>query len=77
MKVEIFSKDDCGYCTMAIQEATAKELDFEVKKLGVDFDREQLLEQFPTARTFPQIRIDGVAIGGFTEFKNYLNTIAD
>ena len=30
------------------------------------------MEQFPTARTFPQIRIDGEAIGGFDEFEaNY------
>jgi glutaredoxin len=26
------------------------------------------MEKFPTARTFPQITIDGEAIGGYDEF---------
>jgi glutaredoxin len=26
------------------------------------------MEKFPTARTFPQITIDGKAIGGYDEF---------
>ena len=34
--------------------------------------REELLELFPTARTFPQITIDGESIGGYTEFEAYL-----
>ena len=37
--------------------------------LDEDFSREQLFEVFPTARTFPQIIVDGDKIGGFTEFK--------
>ena len=37
--------------------------------LDEDFTREQLFETFPTARTFPQIIVDGEKIGGFTEFK--------
>jgi glutaredoxin 3 len=39
------------------------------KMLDEDFSREQLFEVFPTARTFPQIIVDGEKIGGFTEFK--------
>ena len=35
--------------------------------LDEDFTREELFEQFPTARTFPQIRIDGDSIGGYNE----------
>jgi len=42
---------------------------YSVKKLGVDFGREEMLETFPTARTFPQIKIDGQPIGGWTEFQ--------
>jgi glutaredoxin len=33
--------------------------------LDEDFTREELFEQFPTARTFPQVRINGTAIGGY------------
>jgi len=48
-----------------IQETTHT---YEYKKLEKDFTREELFEQFPEARTFPQIRIDGKAIGGWVEF---------
>ena len=41
--------------------------------LNEDFTREQLLEKFPTARTFPQITIDGQSIGGYQEFQKYIN----
>ena len=45
-------------------------IDFEYKKymLDEDFSRDQFMEKFPTARTFPQILIDGKLIGGYTEF---------
>ena len=35
--------------------------------LDEDFTREELFEIFPTARTFPQIKIDGESIGGFDQ----------
>ena len=40
-----------------------------VHKLNEDFSREELFEKFPTARTFPQIAIDGKGIGGWVEFE--------
>ena len=39
------------------------------QKLGKDFDRDFMMEEFPGARTFPQIRVDGENVGGYTEFK--------
>ena len=30
-----------------------------------------MMEAFPTARTFPQIRIDGEAIGGYDNFADW------
>jgi glutaredoxin 3 len=74
MIIEIYSKDQCPYCDMAVRKAQAmiqetSEHTYSVKKLGVDFGREEMLETFPTARTFPQIKIDGQPIGGWTEFQ--------
>jgi glutaredoxin-related protein len=37
----------------------------------VDFTRDELFEQFPTARTFPQVKSEGEVIGGINEFKEY------
>jgi glutaredoxin len=35
--------------------------------LGEAFTRDELIEMFPNARTFPQVKIDGIAIGGYKE----------
>ena len=69
MKVEIYSKPQCPYCDMAKNLAEQKGYDLTYKMLDQDFNREQLMEVFPTARTFPQIIVDGNKIGGYTEFK--------
>ena len=76
MNIEIYSKDNCPFCDKAIyqaqqmvQESSNK---YVVYKLGVDFDMQNLLEKFPTARTFPQIVIDGENIGGYTEFSQII-----
>jgi glutaredoxin 3 len=69
MKVEIYSKPACPFCVQAKALAEQKGYDLTYKMLDEDFSREQLFEVFPTARTFPQIIVDGEKIGGFTEFK--------
>ena len=73
MDIEIYSKDQCPYCDMAIRKAQkltdANKATFKVFKLNEDFDRMKILDWFPGARTFPQIKVDGVAIGGWTEFE--------
>lgn len=69
MKVEIYSKPQCPYCDMAKRLAEKEGHELTYKMLGEDFDRETLMETFPTARTFPQIIVDGEKIGGFTEYK--------
>ena len=69
MKVEIYSKPQCPFCVQAkaLAEREGHELTYEM--LDEDFNREELMETFPGARTFPQIIVDGQKIGGFTEFK--------
>jgi len=69
MKVVIYSKPQCPYCDMAKRLAEQKGYDLEVYMLGEDFEREQLMETFPGARTFPQIIVDGEKIGGYDNFK--------
>lgn len=65
--IEIFGKTQCPFCDKAKALCEKEGYDFVYKQLDVDFTREQLFEQFPSARTFPQIRIDGDAIGGYDE----------
>lgn len=69
MKVEIYSKPQCPYCVQAKALAEREGHELTYKMLDEDFNREQLMETFPGARTFPQIIVNGEKIGGFTEYK--------
>ena len=62
--IEIWSKPACPYCVKAKNLCEQKGYDYIYKMLDEDFTREELFEEFPGARTFPQIRIDGENIGG-------------
>ena len=39
----------------------------------MNFTREQLLETYPNAKSYPVIVIDGFHIGGYTQLANKLN----
>ena len=73
MKAEIYSKDNCPYCVEAISILEKNEVDLTVYKLGVDFTREELLEKFPSAKTFPQIVLNGESIGGCDSLKKIMS----
>lgn len=75
MKIEIYSKDNCAYCKAAIQLAESRGYEPTVRKLDVDFTREELLAEFPGARMFPQIKVNDINIGGFVELSGLLNSI--
>ena len=69
--IEIFGKTQCPYCDKAKALCDREGYDYTYKSLGEDFTREEMMESFPTARTFPQIRIDGEAIGGYDNFADW------
>ena len=80
-ELEIWGRTGCSFCNKAKFLCDSKEVGYTYYQLGEDFTREELLEQFPTAQTFPQIRFVDKAefgitatryIGGFTELKEYL-----
>ena len=72
MKAIVWSKYHCPYCDQAKALLTSKGIEFEEKKIGDGYTKEELLEAVPTARTVPQIFLDGELIGGFTELKQKL-----
>jgi glutaredoxin len=72
MKAVVWSKYHCPYCDQAKALLTQKGIQFEEKKIGDGYTKEELLEAVPTARTVPQIFLDGKLIGGFTELKKLL-----
>jgi glutaredoxin 3 len=72
MKAIVWSKYQCPYCDQAKALLTQKGIQFEERKIGDGWTREDLLEAVPTARTVPQIFLEGELIGGFTELKKHL-----
>ena len=72
MKAIVWSKYQCPYCDQAKALLIQKGIQFEEKKIGDGYTKEDLLEAVPTARTVPQIFINEQLIGGFTELKKHL-----
>lgn len=72
MIVQIYGKDNCPYCDMAKNLAVKEGHEMTYRKLGTDFDALEMFEIFPTARTFPQLIVDGEKIGGYTEFEKLI-----
>jgi len=73
MKVVVWSKYNCPQCDQAKTLLGQRDIKFEERKIGDGYSREELLEEIPTARSVPQIIIDGIVIGGVNELKAHLN----
>jgi len=71
MKAIVWSKYNCPYCDQAKALLTQRGIEFEERKIGDGFTKEDLLEAVPTARTVPQIFLGETHIGGFTELKKH------
>jgi glutaredoxin len=68
--IVVYSKDHCPYCDQAKAWLSSKGFAFTEHKVGHNgFTRENLLEAVPTARTVPQIIIDGNLIGGWDDLR--------
>ena len=72
MTAIVWSKYQCPYCDQAKALLKQKGIQFEERKIGDGWTKEDLLEAVPTARTVPQIFINDELIGGFTELKTKL-----
>jgi glutaredoxin 3 len=69
MKAIVWSKDHCPYCVQAKALLEQKGVEFEERKIGDGWTKEQLLEAVPNARTVPQIFLNDELVGGFTELR--------
>jgi glutaredoxin 3 len=72
MKVIVWSKYQCSYCDQAKALLTQKGIEFEERKIGDGYTREDLLEAVPTARSVPQIFLGEKHIGGYTDLVKYI-----
>ena len=72
MKAIVWSKYHCPYCDQAKALLTSKGIQFEERKIGDGYTKEELLEAVPTARSVPQIFLNDEYVGGFNELKTKL-----
>jgi len=70
--IQIWGKPQCPHCEAAKRLCEMRKLSYEYRQLGVDFEREEVLQEFPEARTFPQIVVNGQKIGGYENLAGYL-----
>jgi glutaredoxin-related protein len=72
MNTVVWSKENCVYCVKAKALLESNDIQYEERQIGELWTKEQLLEDVPTARTVPQIFLDGKYIGGYMELLNTL-----
>ena len=70
--IEIYGKPACPHCDQAKRLCEQRELNYKYYQLDTDFTREEILEMFPGARTFPQIKVSGTPIGGKDQLTTYI-----
>ena len=68
----IWTKYHCPYCDQAKALLELHGITYKERRIGDGYTREDLLESVPTARTVPQIFLDGKLIGGYTELRQHL-----
>lgn len=69
----VWSKYHCPYCDQAKALLDLHDITYEERRIGDGYTREDLLESVPDARTVPQIFLDGILIGGYTELRQYFD----
>lgn len=77
MIVEIYTKKECGYCVRAKKFLEEKGLLYTEYVLDKDVTKEFIVENFPHARTFPIIIMDGTHIGGYDSLVSHYDTMHD
>ena len=71
MKVKLYTSNFCGYCNAAKSLLKARGIDFEEIDLSGDhLGREQLAAKCGGRTSVPQIFINDVPIGGFTDLRD-------
>ena len=66
-KVEIYTKENCTYCVMAMNFFDSKGISYKVYSADNPDIFKEMLERNPSARSVPQIFIDDILIGGYTD----------
>jgi len=79
MQIEVYKKSDCPWCEKAINLLSDTYVERRGAVIHVTYIdrnqelREDLLSRVPTAKTVPQIFINGEHIGGYDDLVEYID----
>lgn len=73
MEVIVWSKDNCPHCESAKKLLKQKGVEYQERKIGHGWTKDDLLAVAPGARSVPQIFFGEACIGGYNELYNKLN----
>lgn len=65
--IEIYGKDGCSYCEMALQLVKSHQLEHVYHKIGKDLTLNEFVEIFPGVKTVPAVKTYGMYIGGYDD----------
>jgi glutaredoxin 3 len=68
-KVQVYSKENCPFCTRAKSLLSRKGVSFEEIDVEHDDAKRAWLVEASGQRTVPQIFVDGRSLGGFTDIE--------
>lgn len=73
MNVVIYSKDDCPWCDKAKGLLTQYNFQYKELKYGIDYSKDDLSILMPADKKIavPQIIIDNILIGGYSDLLSY------
>ena len=77
MHVVVYTRPECKFCNNAKSLLNARGIAFNEQRLGEDFTREFLKENYPNAMTYPVVIVDGFHIGGYEELRLMLESKQD
>lgn len=70
--IEIYGKNDCGYCIAAKELLEELKVPFNYFTVGEDVQVGSITARFPGVRTVPVVVVNGDWIGGYDDLKVYL-----
>lgn len=77
MQAIVYTKPNCPQCDAAKQLLKSRGITVLEMTVGLNVTREELMEQFPSARSVPQVVINGHHVGGLEGTKVYLSTLSE
>jgi glutaredoxin len=70
---EVITKPNCPYCTSAKYLLKKNNLLYHERVMGVNIDRDLILESWPTMHSFPIVTHNGILVGGYTDLLKYID----